>query len=363
MKRIAILLTNDIHYDRRMLRIVKSLSSKYKIAIFSQNKYDITSDNQYYNLHEIKTLFKRGFLFYFEFNIRLFIKLITQKFDIVYAVDYDTIIPAALMGKIKRKKIVLDAHELFEESIEIVNRPMVKRFWTRIGRIFIPRIDLGITVSKSIANYYNEKFSKTFKVVRNIPEFYPSVDSYSKQHHSPKVILYQGVLNEGRKLEMLIDSAVFLGDQYKISIVGEGDLSESLRLRAIKSNSLCKIEFHSWVAPENLRNHTEKAYLGYNLLSEDSPSYYYSLANKFFDYLHAGIPSLNSNFPEYSRINDEYDCCYLLNVDNGKHLAEYILALDNNEYDRKKRNCILACNILNWQEEEKELVKLIESIA
>ncbi len=363
LKNIAILLTNDIQYDRRMQRIIGALSNLYNITVISRNVHGQTIENDLFNVIYIKPWFNNGFLFYLEYNLRLWMKLFFLKVDIYYAVDYDTIMPAVIMGTIKNKNVVLDAHELFEESIEIVHRSFVKKIWTWIGKVFIPKIDLGITVSKSIAIYYQSNYSKEFNVIRNIPDFFAEEKPYQINKSEPKIILYQGVLNVGRKLEILIDSALFLGSPYEIWIIGEGDIAQELRNRAYNIKSECKIVFHSWVAPENLKNYTSKAYLGYNLLDETSGSYYYSLANKFFDYLHAGVPSLNSNFPEYLEMNDKYDCCFLMDNLTGKELAEFILDLDEKVFLQKKMNCGIASTELNWQNEEKILIKLIESIA
>ena len=44
--------------------------------------------------------------------------------------------------------------------------------------------------------------------------------------------------------------------------------------------------------PEELRLITAEAYIGINLVENNGLSNYLSLANKFFDYIHAGIPQL-----------------------------------------------------------------------
>jgi len=48
----------------------------------------------------------------------------------------------------------------------------------------------------------------------------------------------------------------------------------------------------------------QQAWLGINLLDGTSKNYQYSLANKFFDYMHAEVPSINMAFPTYKRYID-----------------------------------------------------------
>src|SRR5690606_23972933 len=117
------------------------------------------------------------------------------------------------------------------------------------------------------------------------------------------ILLYQGALNKGRCLEILIDSAALL-PEYDIIIIGEGDLSESLRKRAEPYHN---IEFMGLQTPENIRKITGKCYLGFNLLDAgESLSYFYSLSNKYFDYMQAGVPSVSSELPEYISLNEKY---------------------------------------------------------
>ncbi|WP_205127803.1 hypothetical protein, partial [Okeania hirsuta] len=51
-----------------------------------------------------------------------------------------------------------------------------------------------------------------------------------------------------------------------------------------------QVKFLGYLDPEELRRITPQAHLGLNLLENKGLSYYYSLANKTFDYLQAGLP-------------------------------------------------------------------------
>ncbi len=49
-----------------------------------------------------------------------------------------------------------------------------------------------------------------------------------------------------------------------------------------------KIKLHAAVTPEKLKQITPEVYIGINLVENNGLNQYYSLANKFFDYIHAG---------------------------------------------------------------------------
>ena len=259
------------------------------------------------------------------------------------------------------RKMAFDAHEYFEESVEIVNRRLIRNFWTFVGKYGVRKLALAYTVSESIAKIYTEQHKVNFQVIRNLPLKLNRIDN---RKHEKKIILYQGVLNEGRKLSMLIDSAKYLTEEFEIWLLGEGDDSEMLKAQAKSIKSDCKVYFFSWITPIALREYTSQAFIGYNLLSEDSKSYYYSLANKFFDYMHNGVPSLNNKFPEYVHFNERYDCCFVEDIENASDLASFILKLgaDEDLMANKQENSLFAAHDLTWENEEKKLLALYEKI-
>lgn len=361
MRTIIFCMTNDIVYDRRIIRCAETLSRLYNIEIICRKLHKQNYSNPSFKFQRVKCLFNKGFLFYAEYNLRLFFLLLFKKCQTIVAVDYDTLIPAVLAGKMKGCMIGLDAHEYFEESIEITARPRIKRFWEWVGAKGIPKVDFAYTVSQSIADIYSIKHAKHFDCVRNLP--LQQVQSEGDNHKfdaTPRIILYQGVLNKGRQLEILIDASEYLNEHYEIWIIGEGDDSQFLKELADDKMSKCKISFHSWISPDLLHDYTQKAYIAYNLLDNSSQSYYYSLANKFFDYIQAGVPSINSPFPEYQYYAENYDCCYLSDAKDGHSLADFILRIDRQDYIQKCKKCAAAAGLLNWETESKRLIEIFQ---
>ena len=101
-----------------------------------------------------------------------------------------------------------------------------------------------------------------------------------------------------------------------------------------------------------------------NLLEGSSKSYYYSLANKFFDYIHSGVPSINMDFPEYRAINEQWEVSLLLNKLEQEELRTAIESLwnDTDLYRQLRENCLNCRKELNWQQEEKKLLSIYNAI-
>lgn len=116
-EKIICTVTNDLIYDQRMQRICTSLQkNNFEVELVGRILPDSKEIiQQTFQQKRLKCFFNKGFLFYAEFNIRLLFFLLFTKFDIVCGCDLDTLPAALLAAKIKRKKVVYDAHEYFPE--------------------------------------------------------------------------------------------------------------------------------------------------------------------------------------------------------------------------------------------------------
>ena len=150
---ICLTVTNDLSYDQRMIRICSTLArAGHKVELIGRKlKTSIQITPHQFNQKRIKCIFVKGKLFYLEYNIRLFFYLLFKKTDCICAIDLDTILPVLICSKIKSIKRVYDAHELFCEMKEIINRPIIYQVWKKIEQFSVPQFVNGYTVNKPIA--------------------------------------------------------------------------------------------------------------------------------------------------------------------------------------------------------------------
>lgn len=359
-KRIIFTVTNDLTFDQRMHKICTSLATAgYEVKLVGRKrKSSAPLKPKAFLQHRLYVFFDKGKLFYLEYNIRLFFYLLFQKTDIFCAIDLDTILPNLLAGKVRGKKLVYDAHEYFTEVPEVIHRPQIQKIWKRVEKFSVPKMDLCYTVSQSLAELFQQEYKKTFYLIRNCPTL---AELPASHHIEAPFILYQGALNKGRGLEELIKSMQML--PIKLKIAGEGDLSQELRQLVQNLQLTDKIEFLGYVEPADLKQLTPKAFLGYNLLENLGKSYYYSLSNKFFDYIHALVPGLNNDFPEYKYINLQYKVGLLAEPVAEDIAGKVNMLLEDKElYKQLQENCLHAREVYNWQCEEKELIRLYEAL-
>ncbi len=363
MKKIICTVTNDLNYDQRMIRICSTLSEAgYQVQLVGR----LRSNSQplatrIFEQKRLRCYFERGVLFYAEYNIRLFIYLLITKCDIICAVDLDTILPGWLAARCWRRYCVYDAHEYFTETPELVRRPHIQRVWAFIAKVVVPRVDAAYTVGACLSEILAQRYQIPFGVVRNVPFRQRSLAQPNPQ--LPPVLLYQGALNEGRGLEQVIAAMPHIPDAL-LWLAGEGDLSDTLRQMVQSAGLAQRVHFWGYLRPEALRELTLQATIGLNLLENNGLSYYYSLANKAFDYIQVALPSLQMNFPEYQRIQAQYEVFVLLDDLHSQTIAASVdkLLKDKALYEHLRHSCLLAREDLVWENEQQTLLQLYKNI-
>jgi glycosyltransferase involved in cell wall biosynthesis len=344
-----------------MQRICTSLSNAGYIVLLVgrklKNSLPLTKEG--FQQKRLHCFFNKGFLFYAEYNVRLFCFLLFIKMNAVCAIDLDTILACYFISVVRRKKRIYDAHELFTEMKEVITRPLVKKAWMNIEAFAVPKFKNGYTVSHSIADEFKNRYEVDYAVIRNLPY---KKSTQKEPGQQQKVLLYQGAVNEARGLENLVTA---MKDVNAVLLIyGDGNILNKIQ-KLIKANELQhKIQLKGKVLPKDLYKITQECYAGINLVEPQGLNQYYSLANKFFDYIQAGIPQLTMNFPEYKKINDEYEVAVLINTVEINEIEAALNLLLNNSvlYTRLQHNCKLAENVFTWEEEEKHLLRFYKHL-
>ncbi len=359
MKRIVFAVTNDLCYDQRMIRICNSLTAVgYQILLIGRKvKTSPPLSPQPFLQKRLSCYFSNGKLFYLEYNFRLLLFLLLRKTDIIGAIDLDTILPCYIVSVLRRKRRIYDAHELFCEMKEIVNRPGIYKFWKWIERKTVPQFQFGYTVNKPIADEFKKMYGVRYEIIRNVPLHDPIPVPSKKE----KYIIYQGAVNEGRSFETLIPAMQYL--DAPLIICGDGNFMRQVidLTRAYRVEN--KITFKGKIMPEQLKKLTLQAWVGITLFDAAGKSNYYSLANRFFDYIQAGIPQVCVDYPVYREINNQYQIAVLIDDLSPRSIATQLNELLNNEslYNRLQKNCLEARKQLCWQEEEKKLLTFYQN--
>lgn len=359
---IAFTVINDLTYDQRMQRICSSLAEAgFNVTLIGRELPNSSPlKPRDFKQIRLKVPVHKGKLFYLLYNIRIFFHLLFNQYDVFSATDLDTLLPQFLVAKIKRKPHVYDAHEYFAQLPEIIHRPLVAKAWKSLERWIIPKTKYAYTINQSYANLFEEEYGVYFNIFRNVTKLQPLPTPLPPKKET--YILYQGAVNVGRGVEEMIAAMPYINCQ--LYVCGKGDVYNDCVALVKKLNIAHKVRFLGFVEPERLRAVTREATLGFTFFTNDGMSYYYSLANRFFDYFHNGVPQLCINFPEYAAINQQYEIACLINDLSPQTIANAANKLLNNKqyYQHLQQNCLIARQHINWQQEAARLVAFYRKI-
>ena len=385
MKKIVFTVTNDLSYDQRMQRICTSLAANnYEVLLIGRKKTaSLHLKQQNFHQKRLHCWFQKGPGFYLEYNLRLFFYLLFVKTDAICAIDLDTILPCYFISVIRNKPRIYDAHELFTEMKEIVERPAILKAWKRIEKFAVPKFKYGYTVNQSLADEFYRRYRVQYEVIRNLPHLNTEQGTrkgeevtndkkqettYAKQgtenekrvtsndEETSNDIIYQGAVNEGRSFETLIPAMQQVNAT--LIICGEGNFFEQTKALIKQYKVEHKVELKGYVDPAELKKITPTAKVAVMIFESTGMNQYHSLSNRFFDYIMAGVPQICVNYPEYKTINDQYNIALMIDDTDAETIAGALnrLLTDNTLHEQLHLNCLKAREELNWSVEEKKLL-------
>lgn len=357
--RIIASVTTDLVTDQRVQKVCNSLQNNgYEVLLVGRKLKDSPPlRTMPFQQKRFKLPFQKGPLFYASYNIYLFFYLLFQRFDLLIANDLDTLPANFLISKIRSKSIVYDSHEFFTEVPELLEREKVKKAWLFIEKLILPKLEYAYTVSNRIAEAYYELYGIRMRIVRNFPLLQRPMHTIKQE----KQIIYQGALNEGRGLELLIDSMCYLPD-FKLKIAGSGDLESDLKRKVSENKLEDRVQFLGRLEPNKLREHTAQSALGVSLEEMKGLSYQYALPNKLFDYLQAGTPIIYADLLEVKELLKSYNVGELLKSRKPKEFAAQLEEfLSNPDYSFRRKEAIRAAEKFCWEKEEQVLLNVFKS--
>ncbi len=309
-------------------------------------------------INRIKVFFRKGPAMYLLFNFSLFIRLLFTRYDICVACDLDTLIPCHIVSRLSGKKLVYDSHEYFTGQHGLAEKRIRHALWKRAERMIVPGIRYMITVSESIAELYRSEYGVNPLVVRNVAPSVAHLTPYERiklgAEEGELLVVFQGSgINAGRGAEELI-AAMSRLEGIRLVIIGSGDIIESLRLKVMEGEDGDNVHFIPRMTWEEMMKYTMCCDTGLSLDTDTCINQRYSLPNKLFDYIAAGIPVVVSPLPEVSAIIKRYGCGLILDEVSPEAIAGQLKRLrdDRSLLQALRERVPEARKELNWEKEK-----------
>ncbi len=371
---ICLTLLGDVRYDSRSFKCAKSLQEhRYQVSIVMSGSQ--SSEFDFEGIHIVTVGLRKWFwskLYFLEFYLKATIVILRIKAECYFASDLYSLPVAFIAEKVHHAKLVYDAREFYAEIAGLQHRKFEQGAWKSLERFFIKRADRVFTVNHSLARLLAERYPIPQPVVlKNFPAFFTSKKTNVLRSAlggfqiltDKKILLYQGGLQHGRGIFLLLKIIQQFPDCVLV-FLGDGILKNEIQ-QAIQRDELQEKVFLLDAVPvDQLLTYTASADLGLCLIENFGTSYYYSLPNKLFEYIMAGIPVVASDFPEMKKIVETYQVGETANPEKEDEVVARInkILCDKNYYSKLKENCKKAATIFNWESEEKKLLDAIKNL-
>ena len=244
------------------------------------------------------------------FYLAVYLKLIVQawriSFDIIHCHDLDTLPLGFLVGRLKRKPVVYDAHENFVGMLAGNVHPWVCRALTWIEDSLIARVDLLITVGEKLRQSFVARGARRTAVVGN----WKSLKDYQRTEEQNQelrrklgvpgnalVITCITQLLKNRMIGELVEAARAFPEVYVV-LAGKGAMEEQVRKWAAQEP---RIIYPGFLHASEVPAYTcasDVIYCGFDLTN---PNAAFAAPNKLFEALAAGKPLIT---PDVGEIGD-----------------------------------------------------------
>jgi glycosyltransferase involved in cell wall biosynthesis len=358
--RVAVIVSNDLNHDQRVLKISTTLEGLgWTPQLIGREMPGSRSLDIPFAGSRLVLPFSKGFLFYAAWQWKLLFALLRSPNEAIWANDLDTLLPAYLACKWQGIPLVYDSHEFFTEAAGLTGRPLQRGVWLVVEKWIFPRLKSVITVNNSIAEAYARRYPKSEGgkplVVRNMPmkRTEPIADvNWREELGIPEesifLILQGAYLDIDRGVVEAIE-AMRLQSNWHLVVVGAGAEFEwaKTQITSLKGRLIClpKMPF------EELCTLTASADIGLSLDRGVHVNYWFSLPNKLFDYVHAGIPVVASPMPEVKRIVEDWHVGAVIEDHSPDSIAAAVRTVMSVDKSRWEGACREASFALNWQAE------------
>lgn len=369
MKKAIVSVINDLSFDQRVHKVCSTLEELgIEVELVGRLLPNSQKLERSYRTSRMRLIFRKGPLFYLEFQFRLFFFLLFRRSDLLISNDLDTLLPNYLISVLKKTPMVYDTHEFFTGVPELQNAPLKRKIWEQLEAFIFPKLREAITVNHSIAGIYSDKYKVKMNVVRNVPfrlsrESFPTKTTLRKKLGLPEtktILLMQGAgINMDRGAEEAVEAMRYL-ENAELYIIGSGDVFPLLPKLVVKFGLEDRVKIINRLPYRELLEYTMAADWGLTLDKPNNLNYQMSLPNKVFDYIQCYLPVISSGVQEIISLFHRYQVGVCINNVDPESIAEAVKAIPvgSEEYSEFEKNCVNASSDLCWENERKVLVSV-----
>ena len=149
-------------------------------------------------------------------------------------------------------------------------------------------------------------------------------------------------------------------DDCFLMIIGGGDVLPVLKQMVVDLKITDRVRFFPRMTYQGMMAYTQLAELGFCLDKDTNLNYRFSLPNKLFDFIQAGVPIVASHLTEIEKIIKQYDLGLFIENHEPATIAATIreALADEERRAQWKQNLAIAARDLCWENEEQKLLEI-----
>lgn len=241
--------------------------------------------------------------------------------DIIHAHDSETLEPVGRLARRLGVPFVYDAHDLWLGRIfrdrSRLNLALFKAYYRWVERTFLPRAAGWVTVSGPIARHLEREYGiGPVGVVANVPERptgppevrdLKTLPGAERLPPGVPIVLYLGRVISGRGVDELVAALPMVDAGAHLVFLGGGAHAPVIEAQARRIGVADRLHVLPLVPPDDVIPYAASATVGVSAAVPTCLNYIYSLPNKLFQPMAAGLPVVASNFPQVVEVVDDHD--------------------------------------------------------
>lgn len=311
------------------------------------------------------------YIMFHNFEKRVLEILDGEQVAVCHSHDLNTLRLGTKIAKRNGGKLIYDSHELYADrnrarKAGLVKRRLIKFYEKRL----VKKCDAIITVNSSIAEILCRRYGvEDVKIIMNTPPmqfFPPDNKGYDLRdilgiRKEMRTIIYVGSIQRNRGIENLVTSLRYMKDVHLILMgYGNDELVAELDRIALENNVEDRFSKFGPVPSELVPLYTSSADIGVAPILNSCLSYYLCSPNKVFEYIHAGIPVVSSDFPEMKKVVIGENIGLVFDPEDPESIANSVTKLLEDEAYRQEMalNSIKCSKKYNWGIESSKLQRM-----
>ena len=307
------LLLNPYTHDTRVEKEAVSLTDAgYRVTVIAEAGPNLPVEEirDGVKIRRVRRPAGMPVLRFFRFRGALLRELRRSRPDVIHAHDTETLQLAARAANELRVPFVYDAHDLWlgrqRRGRSRFYWALYRLYYWLIERAYLPRAAAHITVSAPIASHLERRYHLApVSVVPNVPDagLMPARRSLRDLPGATDIppgapiILYIGHVMSGRGVDQLIAAMADVPGAHLV-LLGADAQAKSVESLATRTGLADRVHPLQRVDARDVIDYAADGSIGVSPILPTCLNYRYSLPNKLFQYMAAGIPVVASNFDQ-----------------------------------------------------------------